>query len=350
MNKATLYTLVLFVFSVSCQGQSKNEKLKPEITPNVERVARSGPKSITRNMIQDRRGDIWIASWEGVFRYDGKSFINMTADVSTHRFFSLFEDSKGNLWFGSIGGGVYLFDGNGFQNFTTQDGLPNNEIVSIYEDGNGNIWLGANGGVSRYNGTSFQNYILSGDEMAEDHTGKKVPDFTRPPLEVNAIIQDNQGRFWFATRGNTFIFDGKAFIVLANDGKPFKNVRCLIRDLHGNTWLGGQDGFWRCDGMECIEITKDFVGYIYQDRRGNIWTSSAKLANQNNWVLTRYEVDTLMKHHPSFSEMNPNVGALFGIIEDDKGNLWFGAGSGVYRYDGMTITDSEGNQLRYKIE
>lgn len=74
---------------------------------------------------------MWITSWDGIFRYDGKSFTNMTSNISSARFFSVLEDRKGNLWFGTIGSGVYRYDGKTFQNFTTRDGLPNNEIVVL---------------------------------------------------------------------------------------------------------------------------------------------------------------------------------------------------------------------------
>jgi ligand-binding sensor domain-containing protein len=73
-----------------------------------------GPNTITRNIIQDRKGNIWIAAFDGIFRYDGKSFINITSKVSSARFFSVLEDRKGNLWFGSIGSGVYYYDGRSF--------------------------------------------------------------------------------------------------------------------------------------------------------------------------------------------------------------------------------------------
>jgi ligand-binding sensor domain-containing protein len=224
-----------------------------------------------------------MASWEGVFRYNGKSFINMTSDVSSARFFSVLEDRKGNMWFGSIGSGVYHYDGMSFQNFTTKEGLPNNEITFIYEDKIGNIWLGVNGGVSRYDarlndgvgqGKSFRNFMMNGDDMDEDRTGKTIPDFTRPPNEVNSIIEDKTGRFWFATRGNTFVYDGKTFSVFTHSGKPFINVRTMIEDKKGNIWLGGNDGLWRYDGITFTNIDENFVGYIYEDKMGNIWTGS----------------------------------------------------------------------------
>ncbi len=125
-------------------------------TPNIDSRDFS---SVTRNMIQDRVGDIWIATFSGVFRYDGKSFTNVTGKVSSARFFSVMEDRKGNLWFGTIGSGVYRYDGKSFQNLTTKDGLLNNEITCIYEDKAGNIWFGANGGASQYDGKSFSKLL-----------------------------------------------------------------------------------------------------------------------------------------------------------------------------------------------
>ena len=131
----------MFVFCTPSRGQDKTDLQKGNI--KSKDVATSfGPNSITRTIKQDRKGNIWMASWEGVFRYDGKSFTNITRTVSSARFFSVLEDRKGNLWFGSIGSGVYYYDGKSFQNFTTNEGLFNNEIGRIYEDKIGNIWFG----------------------------------------------------------------------------------------------------------------------------------------------------------------------------------------------------------------
>jgi ligand-binding sensor domain-containing protein len=334
MKYLKLYALLLLASSATCNGQIKTESQKDDIKsgPNIDSREFN---SVTRNMIQDRKGNIWIATFSGIFRYDGKTFTNITGSVSSARFFSVLEDRKGNLWFGSIGSGVYYYDGKSFLNFTTKEGLPNNEVVWIYEDKAGNIWFGVNGGASCYDGKSFRNYLISGDSMNEDRTGKTFPDFTRPPNEVNSIIEDKTGKFWFATRGNTFIYDGRTFASFTNDGKPFKNVRSLIEDKKGNIWFGGNDGFWRYDGKTFTNLSKNFGGYVYEDKNGNIWTSTDQ---GQNWVLRRYDAKSLYDHNPVVTEVKPNVGGIFGIMEDDRGNIWFGAG-GVYRYDGKTITD-----------
>jgi len=338
MKYVKLFALFLMtVFCSFCSAQNKTELPISNTRPESKYVITChGPTKISRNIKQDRHGNIWIASWEGVFRYDGKSFFNITSKISSARFFSVLEDRKGNLWFGSIGSGVYYYDGKSFRNFTTRDGLVNNEVTCIYEDKTGNIWFGVNGGASRYDGKSFRNYMMNRDSMMEDRTGKTFPDFTRPPNEVNSIIEDKTGKLWFGTRGNTFVYDGNTFTVFTHNGKPFSNVRTIIEDKKGNIWLSGADGLWRYDGSTFTNFTQKFVGYIIEDKKGNIWTSSESDHGQD-WALSRYDEKSLSDKKPIVTEIT-NKPMIFGILEDDKGNIWFGA-DGVYRYNGNTITD-----------
>jgi len=341
----------MFVFFTS-YGQNQTEGQKIIIKSETKAaISAHGPKSITRNIIQDRKGNIWIAAFDGIFRYDArqsaghvKSFTNITSKVSSARFFSVLEDRKGNLWFGSIGSGVYYYDGKSIQNFTTSDGLLNNEVGNIYEDKKGNIWFGVSGGASCYDGKSFRNYIINGNSMNEDRTGKTFP--TRQPYEVNAIIEDTKGKLWFATRGNTFVYDarlndkvgqGKTSTVFNHDFKPFKNVRSIIEDKKGNIWLGGDDGLWRYNGGTFTNFTQRFVGYIIEDKKGNIWTSSEKDSKQG-WSLSRYDGKTLLNAKPTLTEI-ANRPMIFGILEAHDGNIWFGDLNGVHRIDGKTITD-----------
>lgn len=345
--KHTLIYLVAWAlgFCTACKGQSTaalpQENIKYEVG-NMSGL--SGPHDITRNIIQDKKGNIWVASWEGVFKYDGKSFSNITNKVSSARFFSLLQDRNGNFWFGSIGAGVYYYDGRSFKHFTIKDGLLNNDVGCIYEDKKGNIWFGVFGGASRYDGKSFQNYIIAEDTMTEDHTGRTFPE--RPPYEVTSIIEDSAGKFWFATRGNTFVYDGKAFAVFAHGDTSFRNVRSLVQDRHGCMWIGGADGLWRYDGRSFTNVMQQFVGYIIEDRKGNIWTSAGRdnrlawlmpsyggkpLAGEA-WALSRYDGKSLSDQRPAGAEIASKEGMLFGLLEANDGSIWFGTGNGVFRY------------------
>jgi hypothetical protein len=139
-NPVKLFTLFLMsVFLNSC-GQNQTNSPKDNISKGLysesqlkEAVTSKVPMSMVRHVKQARNGDILIASYLGVFRYDGTSFTNLTSKISSPRFSSFWdvlEDRKGNLWFGTKDSGVYYYNGKslptgqaGFQHFTTKDEL-----------------------------------------------------------------------------------------------------------------------------------------------------------------------------------------------------------------------------------
>ncbi len=323
MMKHLSALLAVFAFSFCCQAQSF---MPPFIIPK-------GPSTITRTIKQDRKGHLWIAAFDGIFRYDGKDFTHVTSPVSQARFFSLLEDRKGHFWFTSIGSGVYYYDGTTFKNFTMRDGLVDDRVPFVYEDKGGNVWFGTIGGASRYDGTSFRNYKLS-----EALNGPPSPNDN----DVNSIIEDKKGTFWFATRGKTFTYDGKTFTPLLHDGKPFINVRTLLKDSKDQVWLAGNDGLWRYDGTAFTQLSSQFTGYVYEDKKGNIWTSSV-IGNNQGWALTCYDIKSLFRQQRIVFQTDAYGKMLFGILEDVAGNIWFGS-QGVYRYDGKTVTGFVGKK------
>jgi len=340
----TLFALFLIlVFCTSGKGQHKTDLPTNTIKSEIKEVITlHGPTTSVRTIKQDRKGNIWLASNEGIIRYDGKSFTNITGNLYPDRFFSVLEDRKGNFWFGNYGSGAYYYDGKSLQHFTTSEGLVNNGIISIYEDKNGNTWFGANGGVSRYDGKSFRNYMIKGDIVIENRTGNSSPHFTNSSGAAFPIIEDKSGRLWFGTNGNTFIYDGRTFTVFRdNEGNLFKNVWSIIEDKKGNIWLGGDGGLWRYDGSTFTNFTRNSVRYVYEDKKGNIWTSGFN--DKGIFAISRYDKKSLSDKKPTITEIKQSLN-LFGIVEVNDGSIWFGAFDGVYRYDGNTITDFKGKE------
>src|SRR5882724_4292683 len=143
MKYAHVYALFLMlVFHTSCGQNQTNEpqdnrKVGYSESQLKEADTTKVPMSMVRNVKQARNGDILIASYLGVFRYDGTSFTNLTSKIISARFASFWdvlEDRKGNLWFASKDSGVYCYNGKSFQHFTTKDGLASNMALHIYED------------------------------------------------------------------------------------------------------------------------------------------------------------------------------------------------------------------------
>ena len=326
MKYVLIYTLFLMsVFHTSC-GQKQTEPHKDTFNYNIkDTVASYGPNTMARSLKQDRNGNILITSLTGVFRYDGKSFTNLTSSkIGSRRFWDVLEDRKGNLWLATRDSGAYYYNGKSVQHFTTREGLANNFVCKLYEDRAGNIWFGTGGGVSRYDGQSFRNFT------------------TKEGLSNNAIstiTEDKTGKLWFGTRGEACFYDGKTFTVLkSKDGKVFNNVWSIIEDKKGSIWFGDVDGLWRYDGRTFTNVSHRGAYAIIEDKKGNIWTTGA--LNLNVWALSRYDAKSLNNKMPTVTEIKSGGRMDFlGILEANDGSIWFGAGSGVHRYDGKNFTD-----------
>jgi ligand-binding sensor domain-containing protein len=252
-----IYVYALFLISVFHTSCGQNQTDSPEAYIKSEfkdTVTSYGPSSMVRNVKQAKNGDILIAACNGVFRYDGTSFTNLTSEISSPRFsgfWDVLEDRKGNLWFGTKDSGIYCYPsaslrtgGKSFLHYTTRQGLASNMALHIYENRAGNIWFGA----SRYDGKSFRNFSTK-DGF--------------PSNSIRLLLEDKTGKLWFGAQGeNMFVYDGKTFTVLKNkDGKTFTNVWGITEDRRGNIWFGAtiieykrgdtsfvSQGVWRYDG------------------------------------------------------------------------------------------------------
>src|SRR5579863_1399335 len=309
------------VFHTSCgqnQANPPQDKFSREHNgyseSQIKELATSKvPMSQVRHIKHTRNGDILIAaSWSGAFRYDGKSFTNLTSKLGSHRYWDILEDRRGNIWFATLDSGVYYYNGKIFQHFTTREGLAGNGASCIYEDKAGIIWFGTGGGVSRYDGKSFQTFATKEGLSNNDLT---------------TIMEDKTGKLWFGTRGAACFYDGTTFTVFADkDGKSFNNVWSIIEDKKGNIWFGA-DGLWRYDGSTYTEVSQKGAYAIIEDKNGNIWTTGADEPPRIGqvWSLSRYDQKSLYTKKPTVTEIKSQSGMLLGILEDSKGSIWFGS-------------------------
>jgi ligand-binding sensor domain-containing protein len=349
----TLVLLVLLLFG--CHQADTSHKGQKQVTAQQgnNQPGRAGytaarlkaaatakmPMSMVRSVRQASNGDILIASYLGVFRYNGTSFTNITSTIPSPSFWDVLEDRKGNLWFGSKDSGAYCYNGKVLQHFTTKDGLPNNRIVKMYEDKAGNMWFATGGGASRYDGKAFRNFTTKEGLSNNDLTN---------------MLEDKTGKFWFGTRGDACYYDGKTFTVLRNKkGEAFYNVWGLAEDKKGNIWIGGsiikekkgsslylESGLWYYDGQTITKASDRAASAIIQDKKGNIWTVGE--LQQNLWALLRYDAKSLYNTTPAVKQIMTGKPFFSGLLEATDGSIWmgaFGPECWVYRYDGKTITD-----------
>ncbi len=163
---------------------------------------------------------IWIATYAGVFGYNGKSFtiindksLGLKYETGYLHVRSILEDSKGNLWIGNNGIGVLLNHGDSTINFSEKNGLIHfassrrgdkspkgtlEHVFAIEEDSHGNIWFGdRDTGTWKYDGKTMTNYTKE-DGLPSDF--------------VLTIHSDRKGDLWFGTiEEGVYKFNGNTF-------------------------------------------------------------------------------------------------------------------------------------------
>lgn len=297
--------------------------IDPYFVETSDTISSHGPKSIVRDVLQDKNGNFWFATWHGIMGYDGKVFTNYTLKYGLKHFHvvSLYEDKKGNLWFGTARGGLYLYNGKSFKLFTTKEGLADNTVMCITEDKEGHIWFGTENGASRYDGKTFVNFTTR-DGLSSNY--------------VNSLLQDKRGKLWFGCDGIT-CYNGKTFTTFKNkDGLPFARVASLFEDQDENIWIGTIKGLCRYNGKSLSDfIIPKLVMYMSEDKKSNLLLAFNDYPRNQNFVLYSYDGKSFTK---TIEQNYQDHGAIFRSIEDKGGNIWFGTNKGVCRYDGKTLT------------
>lgn len=122
------------------------------------------------DITEDGNGAVWFCTrYDGIYRYDPSteavrhySATGPHAQLPSNQIISVYRDSRQQLWFGTLNGGVciYNMESDSFRTLNTSNGLINDNVYGILEDDGGFIWLTTNRGLSRYNphNNHFTNY------------------------------------------------------------------------------------------------------------------------------------------------------------------------------------------------
>jgi ligand-binding sensor domain-containing protein len=233
-------------------------------------------------------------------------------------------DKDGNLWFSISGEGAYRYDGKTFTNFTTKDGLCNNNVGAIIQDKAGNILLGTNSGICKYDGNKFTKYPVT------------------DTLSITCMFEDKDGNLWFGTSGNgIYRYNGKTLNNFLNSNKHEYNLGSnnqfildILQDRKGNLWFSSWNGggVWKYDG-------KDFKNFVPS---ADYYKANQDKRNFNNPQST-FENNTKTIYSPSQNHITDDM--IFSMTEDNLGNIWFATRDhGICRYDGKIFTSIGRNE------
>jgi ligand-binding sensor domain-containing protein len=341
-----LSNILISLFITSCNGQVQT---KPSKSIKVKPVEYNAGDVVTEGLL-DKSGNIWFTSTsEGVFKYDGKTFTNITEidGLCSNQVWSVVDGKDGLLWF-ATDKGLCSYDGENFTNVplpqegaedvSPETGFPSKStqvVLSLIQDRNGYFWLGTNSdGAYRYDGKTFTSFLK--------FHGRVHPDYKVYNNCITNIIEDKNGNIWFTsiTHGGISRYDGASLThFTTKDGLLGDMTNASFEDKAGNIWFGSiqnlDGGLMRYDGKNFRGYTKkdglcdSNVASFYEDESGKLWIGTGNgVCYFDGKTFTPFDND------------GQSLGDIRFIIKDNEGNMWFGGRYGVlYRYDGNDLED-----------
>jgi PAS domain S-box-containing protein len=186
---------------------------------------------ITRQLFIDSRGNVWVTTTKDISWYDGSTWHNMSDDIifeESNRASLITEDHHGNIWIATFRIGLFQWDGTSLTHYTTENGLPTNEVNTVQVDTRGRVWIGTTKGIVYYEDRRLVSFpgggevqdvnctvILCGDQYiyfgtetniirwdVTQKTSTLIPHIREYPLfqmSQKASVQDPAGDLWFGT-------------------------------------------------------------------------------------------------------------------------------------------------------
>lgn len=310
------------------------------------------------NIIERSNGEIWIStSGRGAIsiridKENKKNPYHVTPEIGlSERMNSLFlnaifEDSKQNLWIATEGKGLFCYspETGQLKNFREAEGLLNNDVAAICEDVRGNIFVGTlTGGL----------YLLPNLFNNDSQIFQPVPYNNKMTLNIKTLMLDRQGTLYIGTDGEglkKYNNEKNIIVDYSVNASPFdfskSKVHSILQDKDNNLWLGiFQKGIIlipstlnRFDYYGYKSIRKNTIGSscvmaIWTDKQGVTWigTDNGGLygINKQGEQLIHYT------HKPGDQTSVP--GTIMALYEDSKQNFWIGSYlNGLARMDKYT--------------
>jgi ligand-binding sensor domain-containing protein/signal transduction histidine kinase len=308
-----IFCVITLLLPAAAAGQSARapQPARSQLSVRVWEVRDGLPQNQVRAVRQTRDGYLWVATYDGLARFDGVRFAvfnrENTPALPSNIFTALCEGRDGTLWVGSDGG-LVRYRGGEFSTFTTADGLASDMVSGVVEaqDGallvatanvlhalrgetisrvaqinlaagqsirqvyaarSGDVWLATNRGALRLSGGAARLFTARDGLSAENLT---------------SVGEDRQGSLWFGTVGRGLIrYDGAKFESYPiRPDAPDNIVYEIAEDGVGRLWAGTHGGLYqlgpnRMTGFARRDgLPSDFVTALWADREGSLWVGT----------------------------------------------------------------------------
>lgn len=179
--------------------------------------------------------------------------ISTAQGLSQGMVFDMLQDKEGFIWV-ATNNGLNRYDGYNFKVFTNDPynphSLSRNTIVKLFEDSKGRLWAGTeNAGVNIYDKTTGKFYrIAQSSSAAAGLSGNEIRGITEMPDGSILIATDNNG-LDIVNLPNSFFEKGAPPVIAKLQLPNHAVVYGMGKDKNNNMWVGGMDGaVYRFDG------------------------------------------------------------------------------------------------------
>ncbi|HNG34804.1 MAG TPA: two-component regulator propeller domain-containing protein [Blastocatellia bacterium] len=271
------------------------------------------PQNSVLAVTQTRDGYLWLATYNGLVRFDGVRFTvfdkRNNPGLLANSCSVLYEDAAGALWVGMVDGGVTRYDHGGFTGFTTAQGVPRGGVRQIQGTSSGEVLVTTGTGSARrrngwfepepgsetefriHLGRSGTRWSLERDSLLARH-GDQIKRYALPHPTVrtanNTLYEDSRGRLWLSSVGHGLlkIQDGTVIDYTRRINAVYDDVvQYIFEDNDGTFWFGTVNSglihfrdepdavptrYSTADGL-----SNDTVNTIYRDREGILWIGTS---------------------------------------------------------------------------
>jgi signal transduction histidine kinase/ligand-binding sensor domain-containing protein/DNA-binding response OmpR family regulator len=289
--------------------------------------------SFTTQVYLDRDGFIWVATRNGLNRYDGYQFQTLKKEkgkdlgMASNYVNCMMQDRNGLFYIGMYGA-FQTYDGQHFHDIKTFD-LNGHEqphyITCLLERQNGDILVG----------TSAHGLLKMTNKDEAHQVGGVLKDLNT----IHHMMEDSKQRIWMATDGQGLLcYDGKTVKRYFQDHNQINTVLDVCEDDKGHIYFGTTNaGLFRLDGETPVHIEgtgNKHISTLYFNRRGHI------MLGCDGTGLTIYNpLNGRVVDNPYYSrEVDLSKSKVYSICEDQVGNVWLGLlQKGVYMHPATTM-------------
>ncbi len=269
------------------------------------------PNETVTSFAEDKWNRLWIGTRKGLACVKDKEIQEVPEELARLNIYCLYNDDEGILWVGTLGDGLWRFDGTNLQQYTAQEGLSGNSVRSIKKARDGKLWIGTEEGICMM----MQNIIMP-----------MTPELS---TFVNGIDIDAHGTVWFGTDAGLVRYAKKEFELLKiGDGTSTDAIQTIFCDSEGSLWLGTYH-----HGLMRLRDGK-FRNYTGSEGLPNELIHTVFAEKDSLWIGTDGGLALLLKKDSILSfkfGSRSHENRIRTILRSRKGQLYLGTYSGLFK-------------------